>query len=252
MTKYEYILRGENGEPLSSNTIYNEHGIVPEAVVAFREASGIEAFVYADTATIDNSVPGKIIFTVPKEVRETPGIYDVEAAYVQPNSSTLFAINKLYFYNEPSHWGTKHYTLPSLSEIRLSLRDSSPIENELLGNYDFDTSEICFALTRVIQLWNETPPPVTLYTTRNFPFKHLWLLGAQLFLFQIAEEHYRRNQFAYNAGGMSVDDRNKLMVYRAAVEDRMQMFMTSIYKQKYRINASSSATLGGNYSIHIV
>jgi hypothetical protein len=90
------------------------------------------------------------------------------------------------------------------------MRDNGPADNSLLDDVEFDAAEITQAVLRPIMYWNETPPPIQpLLTTKTFPFREMWMVGIQSYLFDMVSSHYRRNQLAYNAGGLSIDDKNK-------------------------------------------
>jgi hypothetical protein len=253
ITSFVHNLKGFNGELVNINDLQSEHGKTFIPKIAYREASFADPTVIIDqdNCSITDKPSGEIAFKLPDEIRKVPGIYTVEIALFDGSSNKLDDIyfsNVLYLYNEPSNWTEVNYTLPSLGDIRLSVRDSSPIENELLGNVDFDIAEICFAMARVIQYWNTIPPHISVFTTRNFPFRNLWINGTQLFLFEIAQEHYRRNQLAYSAGGLSIDDKNKMNLYRAAFQDKLQLFLAEIKHQKYVMNVNVSTTITGPFS----
>jgi hypothetical protein len=105
-------------------------------------------------------------------------------------------------------------------------------------------------VTRPIQYWNETPPPINpLLTTKTFPFREMWLLGIQSYLFDMVASHYRRNQLAYNAGGVAVDDKNKEQQYRATSTLLTQQFREMLRAKKMEINiALFSGSIGSPYS----
>ena len=129
------------------------------------------------------------------------------------------------------------------------MRDSDFIENELIENYDYDIAEISYAVTRAVQFWNEVPPPIQIFSTENFPFRHIWLEGVQLFLFEMIEEHYRRNYFPHSLGGTTIDDKNKFRLYREAWADRFNRFRYDIMRQKVRMNAETgSGTSAGFFN----
>jgi len=139
---------------------------------------------------------------------------------------------------------------PTLEEIRLSIRDNSGADNVLLDDVEFDSAEIIQSVMRPLQYWNEIPPPLNpLLTTKNFPFRELWLQGIQAYLFDIAANHYRRNQLAYSAGGMAIDDKNKEQQYVAASNRMLQMFQDNVKAKKIEINiAAFSGAIGSPYS----
>lgn len=129
---------------------------------------------------------------------------------------------------------------PSIAEIRLHLRDSSPAESYLLEHVMFDDAEIALAITRPVMYWNEIPPPLdTTYSTQNFPFRYHWLEGICANLFMMVAEQYRRNQLSYSAAGMSVDDQNKEASYERAGQARWQAYREWVRATKASINLES-------------
>lgn len=243
-------MRDPSGNPLDINALETELGKTLEPKVAFREATLAELSLVEDTAAFDDKAAGLITFTLPSDIRQNAAIYIGEAALseVGSNSEDVYAVTSFYVYVEPSHWSSNNSTLLYLDDVRLSLRDSSYLENELLGNHEFDIAELSYAIARTVQYWNELPPAVMMFTTKTFPFRNLWMTGTQLFLFELLEEHYRRNQFPYSAGGMSIDDKNKHTLYRAAWQDRFGRFTAELKHQKYRINAGDGiVSVGGAY-----
>ncbi|MEM2003816.1 MAG: hypothetical protein QXQ37_04100 [Nitrososphaerota archaeon] len=241
IVKYQINLLNDDGSNVNIDELASEYSIdSPKAVLAIREASLIHPEVYIEPATIKDAETGLIEFILPQEVRSVPAIYNAEIGIVDENSNEqdkIYVSNSFYVYNEPSNWTTKNYTLIPISEIRLSIRDSDAIENELINNFEYDVAEISYAATRTVQFWNEIPPSVYFFDTSTFPFRNLWLTGIQLFLFEIIEEHYRRNYFPHSSGGLAVDDKNKFRIYHEAWAARLQLFRNDVMRQKIRINA---------------
>jgi len=88
-----------------------------------------------------------------------------------------------------------------------------------------------------------------LVTTKTFPYRELWLKGIQAYLLQIAAANYRRNHLPYNAGGVSVDDKNKARAYEEYANVTMRDFRDMVQAKKVEINiASFSGSISSNYS----
>ena len=128
---------------------------------------------------------------------------------------------------------------PSVAEIRLHLRDSAPNESYLLENLMFDDAEIALAIGRPVMYWNETPPPLRTFTTKNFPFRYHWLEGICANLFFMVAEQFRRNQLDYSAGGIQVNDQNKEASYERAGQARWQAYREWVRGTKASINLES-------------
>ncbi len=250
---YDTQLLDHNNAPLDIDALKAEHSLADVVCkISFREATLIQPEVIIDNATITDASQAMVRFSLPTEVMKVPAIYQAELALFAPDDESVFyANNRFYVYNEPTNWTDTTYTLFTVDDLRLSLRDSDAIENELIANYDFDLAELCYAVVRAVQYWNETPPLLQYYTTSHFPFRNMWLTGIQLFLFEMIEEHYRRNYLPHSLGGLTTDDKNKMQLYRAAWNDRFQRFSVAVKQQKIRMNAElGTGTVGGFYSYY--
>lgn len=177
-------------------------------------------------------------FTIPTSVSSIPGIYIASIGIFDVN--VLRETFNIWIYNEPSPWvpAPTQCQLPTIDEIRGILRDSSPIENEILNNYQFGLEEICQAAVETVHLWNDTPPFIGDLDTRNFASRHIFLYGIRHYLFEILLEWYRKNRLPYSAGGVSVDDMNKLQEYIVASQKQEQDLKLLIQTTKSSINLS--------------
>lgn len=198
-------------------------------------------------AELFDAETGKVRVQLSQGMTKYPGIYYGEMALVDTAAETANApcvifsntfsviINRSTFGPQGQQSGP-----PSIAEIRLHLRDSSPAESYLLEHVMFDDAEIALAITRPVMYWNEVPPPLdAVYNTQNFPFRYHWLEGICANLFFMVAEQYRRNQLAYTAAGMSVDDQNKEASYERAGQARWQAYREWVRATKASINLES-------------
>ena len=114
--------------------------------------------------------------------------------------------------------------------------------------------QICLAMTKPIQLWNETPPPIECFTTRNFPFRGAWTDGIMSELLKMAASHYRRNFLATAGGGVQVQYKNKEREYLAEsvrLGDEYKKWLlnkkVSINARKFAGNSSSAYAYRGGW-----
>lgn len=183
----------------------------PHVVALITEMKGCDGItVYTDVL---QSETGLISFELPEAVSDKAGIWLIEFAVIDSTESRFF-IDDAYLYVERSYAaGKEPVGPPTVQEVRLFLRDYAQ-ENELIDVVDFDVSEIAFAADMCVAEWNEMPPSDgPRYSTGNFPYRRNWLVGISAYLFGIAAEHYTRNTLAYSAGGVSIDDKAKHMLY---------------------------------------
>jgi len=210
-----------------------------------RELSGVSSRdkVFCMDVEILDAASGYVrAASLPEALVRYPGVYMEEWGIFTPDKRMLFSNTCCTFIrrglfglsNSPNNLNAGP---PSIEEIRLALRDHSDADNLLLRDVEFDAAEIAQAVLRPIQYWNELPPPLRpLQTTKTFPFKEMWMLGIQAYLLEIAAHHYRRNQLAYNAGGVQVDDKNKEQYYAAASERLRLRFQEMARAKKIEIN----------------
>jgi hypothetical protein len=228
-------------------------------VLRIREITGYDPLqdkIHSIPVTIIDAASGLVRANpLPAAITRHPGVYLEEWAFFDPSGNMLFS-NQCCTFVRRGLFGVnpdinkRNLGPPSIEEIRLAMRDNAPADNVLLDDFEFDAAEIAQAVTRPIQYWNETPPPINpLLTTKTFPFREMWLLGIQSYLFDMVASHYRRNQLAYNAGGVAVDDKNKEQQYRATSTLLTQQFREMLRAKKMEINiALFSGSIGSPYS----
>lgn len=204
-----------------------------------------------DVRVIDAST-GQVAVTLDPGDTDRPGVYVGEFALVRTVNERQHVLlaNQLYVIINRSSWGDNATGPPSIPEIRLALRDSSPGENLLLGTLKFDDAEIAAAISRPIAYWNEVPPHLDAYqyTTHTFPFRFHWLEAICGLLFQIAAEQFRANQLDYSAAGVTVNDKNKEVPYEQAGMRRWQAWKDWVRGKKAALNAEQFyGRLGSEY-----
>jgi hypothetical protein len=128
---------------------------------------------------------------------------------------------------------------PSISEIRMSLRDTDAAENRLTDEIEFDAAEIVQAVLRPLRFWHEIPPPLPcMLTSVTFPFTEIWLRGIQAHLFEVAANHYRRNELPYEITGGAVRDKSKDVQYERVADKLMKDFRDLARSKKIEINSN--------------
>jgi hypothetical protein len=195
------------------------------------------------TGTIlDQTVnPGFVEFDITAEYTQTAGIYVCEIGRFA--DTYLVDTWPVHIYIEPSVFQSFTANGPiTLPEVRLALLDidnstgNSSFSN-LLDDVEFTDMEIVYAIRRVVELWNETPPDVIKYTPQNFPYRYNWLVGTCGELLGMAASRYRRNRLAYSAGGVSIDDQSKAQEYEEMSRAKKDEFRQWMTREKYQINA---------------
>lgn len=231
-----HLFAGANNKIIYLAADENETPIIPaltDVKIRFSEAILFDRLLKEISATSVDAQTGKITFEVPSEVQSSSGIYTASIGLFD-STSKLVHVENIYIYVEPSIWGSTEMNnaLPQLEELRMAIRDTGPIENEILGDKQFSLEEICLAILRTIRLWNETPPKLRIETTQSFRYPHILKQGTQLFLFDSFLEWLRKNRLPYNAGGVQIDELGKLGEYTQALQMRFQEFTNLMTRTK--------------------
>ena len=208
------------------------------------------------TAEIVDKTTGHVRVTIPPDDTRRPGVYFGEMAFVAKDAhghEAVYFSNTFYVLIQNGNFrGSKRHDAvgpPMIAEVRLHLRDAAGGEdNFLLDNVKFDDAEIMLAATRAVQYWNEFPPDVKRYTTANFPYRFHWLEAISGYLFLMAAEHYRANNLAYSAAGVSVNDMDKEPNYERAAEGRLAAWKEFVTRKKAEINLNNGfGGVGSSY-----
>lgn len=138
---------------------------------------------------------------------------------------------------------------PTINEIRMQMMDSSGAENLLLDDVEFDDETIALAITKPVMEFNEVPPPLCRqYTTQDFPWKSHWMDAIIGYLHQFAAAHYRRNRLGTQAGGVTVDDKNKETEYLRAAAMYLSRWRDFLVNKKVEINMKAAVgSVGSTY-----
>jgi hypothetical protein len=133
---------------------------------------------------------------------------------------------------------TIEYNTPiSIAEIRLMARDIDPEANELLLNYEWDDTEISFAIMRPVDEWNEALPPVKTYTAATFPYRENWRKATIGYLMRTASRKYLRDDLTYQAGGISINEKRKWDAYGKLGDQLIEEWRTWMKQEKVRQNS---------------
>lgn len=126
----------------------------------------------------------------------------------------------------------------SIAEVRLSLRDCDA-SNLLLEDFEFSDREIAICIQKVVDHWNEIPPPCFPYNAHNFPFRKHWLDGVVALLLRNISHYYRRNKHKYSAAGVSMNVMDKSEEYWAVGTQMWNEYKEWAQSKKVSMNVSS-------------
>jgi hypothetical protein len=249
----KFVMRDLNGDPVDLTDVVAD-GARAEArikeVILYSQSAYPPAVVIA--GTIPDPTTGEVNIQLTSEVVTCPGISWIEIGIIGADGALIFS-NKLYLCVNRSLWGNEQSGFPSgppsLPEIRLAMRDSSPVDNLWLGVEEFDLAEVIACIERPIGYWNESPPPIPQrYNTANFPYRYYWMGGVVGCLYQIAEHHYIRTHLPYQAGGISIDDKNKFGIYGQKGKQLWDEYKNWVQWKKVQLNCENAVmSVGSQY-----
>jgi len=237
----EHVLRDRNGTPLDLTTLPHQplsaELRIAEWIIGARQPEPEPPVT--QTATIVHPAGGVVQADWP-DACQRPGIYrlnwgvyDALQRLVVIETAIASVERNLFGAPQPGDFGEGPITL---QEMRMRLMDSSRNENTLLDDVEFNDEQILLALAEPIRLWNETPPPVCYFTSRDFPFHSAWATGALAKLYELAAAHYRRNFLQTVGGGVQIADKAKERDYMQEALRCKQEYESWMTNKKVEIN----------------
>jgi len=120
--------------------------------------------------------------------------------------------------------------------------DDLTAANGLLADEEFSNERLTAARLRAIDRWNSTPPFRTSYEVLTFPstYVYCWTRLAAAEALRSAAFNYARNQLPYNAGGVTVDDKNKSEIYVTLSQLEESEGVSLMHRIKLALDASQS------------
>jgi hypothetical protein len=247
-----HVFRDANGNPLdlsdylgdsdSTSTSETPKG---SAIARVREYLGTgldgcldELFEY--NVTSSDPYHGIIEVQADDEMTDEAGIYEVNWA-IKNAAGQVIAVDRSILSVERSLFAPlpqlKHRLgPPTLREIRMTIRDSVA-SNLLLDGYEFGAEEIMQSIYRPIDDWNNTPPNIESYTTKNFPYREYWMKAIAAYLYGMAGAFYRRNTQQYSGGGLTKSDLDREQQYVAVASAMMAEWKEFVLGMKRTSNA---------------
>lgn len=212
------------------------------------------AFLVDTEGAFVDAAAGVVRVKIPSAATEAHGLVNITCGVFNQggemihNTSFHLLVEKSQFGFVTAHSGTPG-GLPSVGQVRNRLRDNAPEDNPLLNTLEFDLSEICEAMLRCVEHWNTMQPRVRrTFNTTNFLNPAVMVDGIMGELYLLAAKHYRRNQLAYTAGGLSVDDKNKAQEYEVTGQRMLEEYLKWVKMAKIQINKEAwDGSFGSTY-----
>jgi len=194
------------------------------------------------TPVVLNSNEGTLTVAVPDTITTTPAVYEFGVGAFNADDKLLLS-NEFYLYVEPSVWASGSSNgasnLPTVDAVRLVLRDSDVLENELLHARQFSLTDIAMAVIQAVHAFNCAPPNIPRLdcSSATYPDYDTFLQGIKTILFEVLLEHYRKNSLPYQAAGITIND-NKLNEYTQAYQYYVQQYTQACTRIKVMANLS--------------
>lgn len=252
-----------NPVDLTSYDLGNDGSSISNSVDDIPHADNIRLLVreyinrgntYAEAAaTVYDAAAGLVRVDVPSAVAAEPGIYWAALQILNASDQILFENTFLLTVSASvTKKARPRRKTPTIPEIRMQLRDSSPEENYLLDAVMFSDAEIAAAIGRCVDYWNDSMPPLRRkYSTETFPYKYQWMEGTIALLFMTAAEFYQKNDLQVAAGGVAVNDMAKAQWYLQQGQMRWEAFKTWAQQAKVAENVSRGFNrLNSTYGVH--
>jgi hypothetical protein len=191
---------------------------------------------------------GRVVFHLTEECTEWIGVFIAEVLLFR--GDLLMRRWPLYLCVEPSLASTLGgnsrarrggLTIP---EIRLMLRDVNRDYSEVLDEVEFKDAEILMAMQQPVDHWNDLLPyeQSLVFDYQNFPFRYQWLRATCGYLLEMAAHWYRRNDLQLQAGGMTVNDRDKHQTYEPKAQQLIGEF--SEWARQHKVSLSMRLAWG--------
>lgn len=132
-------------------------------------------------------------------------------------------------------------------EIRLKMRDSCAEVNYLLDSLEINPFEMAAAMFWPIEYWNETLPPVTLYTPMTFPFRYHWREAVIGELMKMVGLWMHRNHLDYSAAGLTIQDSSRWQSYTSLGQQKVDDYKEWAKQKKIQMNADLMYHSVGGY-----
>ena len=205
------------------------------------------------SGTVVNPALGQVQATLTAAIVQNPGVFYAEFGITSPVDGSLVFSNTFFLFIEPSQFGAlQSGTGPlTIAEIRLYLRDVDPVGNLWLASFEWDVAEIAACILRPIREFNEAPPPLTVqFNTKTFPYRDNWTRGAAGYMLRLAADWYRRVHLPYQAGNLSIDDKNKFQIYDERGKELIEEWRKWMTWKKIELNCNAAyQSAGSDYNL---
>jgi len=185
------------------------------------------------------NVDGNVEFSFAADDIEFPGVWHGEITLSTVAAPTVITQRIKCFVNTETAISVTSQTHDpvTVSEVRMSAMDRGDEDNVLLDDEEWSDAQICTAIIRSVEIWNEAAPDSEYtYTQITFPFKSNQIDGVLGELLHTAALNLIRNQMPSQAGGIAIDDKARAVVYLTLSKEFRERYKVWCYHTKSAMN----------------
>lgn len=203
--------------------------------------------------TLTDPANGVARAALPAQVYNQCGIYEAHWALVVDNARKLIRTSALSvertLFGADVDGQVRTEGPPTLGEVRMMLMDNPGDNKLLMGEVEFDDDQLLQALAWPVRYFNEQPPPLHVrYTTRNFPWRAMWMDGVRAILYSMSSAWLTRQRLPITGGGKTVDPYVRADAYKQAAVEYRQRWEDAVLRKRIEINTVNGvASLGSAY-----
>lgn len=203
--------------------------------------------VTGSNVVVTGASAGKMKIMFPKNPKIRPGIYLSELSIREKATGKVLVRDQRYLQITPTLEYNNHGAI-TVPEVRMAIMDF-PCKNTLLEDYEFTAAEVMFAIRRPVDLWNETPPIISLHTVATFPYRENWIMATIGFLFRSLAAKQRRNEMTFQADTITIKDNDKHRTYEDLGDMYVRQYREWMAAIKVNLNAQAAFfSIGSVYS----
>lgn len=251
-TRVRQIVRDFNGVAVDLGPTISGDSIPDDGIRVFmvcRHSHVDASLLWVQEGSIVDAASGTVEFSLTKDQTDGHGIYATQILVTDQTEVTVADIEsdvapEGYLFTAdawmeiiPALTRTSVTGPPTISEMRMFLRDACPEGNDLLQDFEFNDTEIIYALNEAVGYFNVKYVPRTRYGVPDFPheYRYFWVRAAASSLLRTAARKYARDHLPYTGGGQTVDPKNKFGVYTGLADQLWKEWDTFVAEEKGRL-----------------
>ena len=209
--------------------------LVSKALFILRETEYSNVVSLNKEMGILNPPEGLLFLELSPEDVDIPGLWHGTIQLLNPQEQIVDEITCRLLIKK-SATGTSRNTPITVEEVRNFLMDRCPEDNRLLFDTQYTDEQIINAMAMPIDDWNDTPPCIQYFSPVTFPWRRPLIIGTAAALLNTHAFNQFRNEAAYQAGNVTVNDSNKGPIYLQLAQQLHQEWKHWMVSKKRELN----------------